>query len=273
MAQERKDISREQLAGFLRSKLFEVSITTLIIINAIILGLETVPSINRSYGPFLEFANNLILTIFIIELASKMYAFGPSFWRDGWSWFDMFVVGIALIPAEGAFSALRTLRALRILRLITVVPSLRIVVEGLIRAIPGLGSILLLLLLLLYVYAVMGTKLFGATSPEMFGSLPDSAFTLFTVMTLEGWPDVARTVMSQHEWAWLFFISYIMLSSFAVLNLFIGVIVDAMQTSAARNTSRLEEFVDREQDEIMVELRKLRSELSELRQAVQAKKP
>ncbi len=253
------------LAQTLRSRSFEIAITALIVLNAAVLGLETYPEIAALYGPQLEFFNTFVLGIFVVELLLKMFAFGRAFWRDGWSWFDMAIVGIALLPATGGFAALRAFRAIRLLRLITVIPSLRRVVEGLIRALPGLGSIIVLLLLLLYVFAVMSTRLYGETHPEFFGSLEKSAFTLFTVMTLEGWPDLARSVMEQHPWSWLFFVVFIMLSSFAVLNLIIGVIVDAMQSQAELRAERLEELVDKEQDEIMRELGRMREELHQLK--------
>lgn len=257
--------TRQALAQFLRSRNFEFAITGLIVLNAAVLGLETYPSVSAAYGPQFEFFNTFVLGIFVIELLLKMYAFGREFWRDGWSWFDVAIVAVSLAPTSGNFAALRAFRAVRLLRLITIIPSLRRVVEGLIRALPGLSSIIILLLLLLYVFAVMSTKLYGGTHPEYFGTLERSAFSLFTIMTLEGWPDIARSVMEQHPWAWAFFVVYIMLSSFAVLNLIIGVIVDAMQSQAELRAQHLEELVDKEQDEIMRELRRLRAELENLR--------
>lgn len=258
------------LARFLISTPFEFFIMALIVANAAVLGLETVPAYRAQFGSALEAFNTFVLGVFVIEILLKMYAFGHRFWRDGWCWFDMAIVGVSLAPAAGGFAALRALRALRILRLITFVPSLRRVVEGLIKAIPGLGSICLLLLLLLYVAALIANKMFGQTHPDFFGTLGASSFTLFTVMTLEGWPDVARSVMEQHPLAWVFFVCFIMVSSFAVLNLIIGVIVDAMQTHSDLDAERIESFVDREQDEVMGELKALRTEIATLKEALAA---
>ncbi len=143
-----------------------------------------------------------------------------------WNWFDLAVVTISVLPTNRAFASLRALRVLRLLRLVAVLPSLRRVVEGFLKALPSLGSIMLLLMLLLLVFGVMGAKLFGTDQPEAFGPLGASAFSWFAVMTLEGWPDLAREVMRTHPLAWTFFITFIVLSSWAVLNLVIGVVVD-----------------------------------------------
>jgi voltage-gated sodium channel len=253
------------LAAVLRSRVFEIAITILIVANAAVLGLETYPGLFAQYERPFELFNTTVLAIFVVEILLKMMVFGRSFWRDGWSWFDMAIIGVSLAPSAGGFAALRAFRAVRLLRLITFVPSLRRVVEGLIRALPGLGSIIVLLLLLLYVFSVISTRLYGETHPEFFGSLEASAFTLFTVMTLEGWPDVARSVMEQHPWSWLFFVVFIMLSSFAVLNLIIGVIVDAMQSQAEIRAERLEKLVDDEQDILMAEIGRLRAEIRQMR--------
>jgi voltage-gated sodium channel len=182
-------------------------------------------------GPLLHALDSLILAIFVVEIASRIAVHRLAFFRDAWSVFDFVVVAIAIVPATENLSVLRALRVLRVLRLITIVPALRRVVGGLIASLPGMGSIALLLLLLFYVFAVMATQLFGPEFPEQFGNLGRSAFTLFTVMTLEGWVDgVVKPIMQVHPYAWLFFIPYILITTFAVLNLFIAVIVNAMQS-------------------------------------------
>lgn len=209
--------------------LFSGAIIVLIVINAAILGLETYPNVVAVYGPALKAADQIILYIFVLELLIRFSAYGRAFFRDPWNIFDTAVVAVAFMPANEAFAVLRALRVLRVLRLISIFPRLRRVVEGLARAIPGIGSIGAILMILFYVFAVMASKLFGSTHPQWFGSLQDSMFSLFQIMTLEGWADMVREVMKTYPLAWIFFIIYILASTFTVLNLFIAVIVDAMQ--------------------------------------------
>jgi voltage-gated sodium channel len=256
---------KSALRGFFSSRTYEVGIVVLILVNAIFMSLETVPSVRDRVGGLLEFVNNAFVLIFVVELALKAFALGHGFWRDRWNWFDLTVVVISLLPASEAFTALRALRALRLLRIVAILPSLRRVVEGFLKAIPSLGSVMGLLVLLLFVFALMGTRMFGADHPELFGSLGKSAFSLFTVMTLEGWPDVARDVMKTHPTAWLFFISFIMLSSWAVLNLVIGVIVDSMQSHTREHEEELEQEIIRNQGRLLGEIEALRHELAEMR--------
>lgn len=261
-----------RLGRFLASKKFEYGITGLIFLNAVLLGVETFPAVSRAFGRELDVLNDVILGIFVVELTLRMFAFGRGFWRDGWSWFDMLVVGVGFLPLAEGLSAMRALRVIRLLRIVSVVPSLRRVVEGLMRALPGLGSIVMLLLVLIYVFSVMATKLFAASNPELFGSLGASAFSLFTVMTLEGWPDLARSVMAQHPWAWFFFIAFILMSSWAVLNLFIGVIVDAMQSQDAGEEPPAELAApDSHSDAVLTELRSLRREVHLMRESLGAR--
>jgi voltage-gated sodium channel len=210
---------------------FQHTITAIIIVNAITLGAETSERLTDSVGHILAPIDRLALGIFVLELLTKFYAYRLRFFRDPWNCFDFVVVGIALVPAGGAFSVLRALRVLRVLRLISIVPSMRRVVSTLLAAIPGVMSIVGLLILVLYVSAVMATKLFGEIAPQHFGSLGESLWTLFQVMTGEGWPDIADEVMAQRPLAWLFFLVFILISTFVVLNLFLAVMVSAMEST------------------------------------------
>jgi voltage-gated sodium channel len=245
-------------------------IMSLIIANAVILGLETSKSAMASSGRLLEILDHIILAVFVIEIAARIAVHRWAFFRDPWSVFDFLVIGIALVPATETFSVLRSLRVLRVLRLITGVPTLRRVVAGLLAALPGMGSIVFLIGLIYYVFAIMATKLFGEDNPNLFGTLGDSLFTLFTVMTLEGWTnDVARPVMQNHPYAWVFFVVYIVITTFMVLNLFIGVVVNAMQEEASKADAE-EREVEREmiQEEaapILAAVKSLRTEVAELR--------
>src|SRR5262245_42359645 len=205
-------------------------IMTLIIINAITLGLQTSKTVMAAYGPILELFDDVIVWMFVVEVTARIIVHRGAFFKDPWSIFDLVVVAIAVVPASQTFSVLRAFRILRVLRLITVVPTLKAVVSGLLAALPGMGSIVLLILLLYYVFAVIATKLYGPEFPELFGTLGKSFFTLFTVMTLEGWVDgVVKPIMVKFPRAWIFFVTFIVVTTFMVLNLFIGVVVNAMQ--------------------------------------------
>jgi voltage-gated sodium channel len=245
-------------------------IMSLIIVNAVILGLETSKTVMAAYGPLLEMLDHLILAVFVVEIAARILVHRGAFFRDPWSVFDFLVIAIALVPATETFSVLRALRILRVLRLITAVPTLKRVVAGLLAALPGMGSIVFLIGLIYYVFAVMAAKLFGDTNPNLFGTLGDALFTLFTVMTLEGWVDgVTKPVMEHHPFAWLFFVVFIVVTTFMVLNLFIGVVVNAMQAEAIK-ADAAEREVEREmiQEEaapILAEVKNLRAEVAQMR--------
>lgn len=230
-SQSTPESHRSRLRDWLASQKVQRFIIVVILINAAILGLDTSPTIKAAIGPWLVRADQLCLAIFIIELLLKIYAQGRGFLRRPWNIFDSIIVGIALIPGSGSLAVLRALRVLRVFRLVSAMPKLRFVVEALMRAIPGMLSIGALLAVVFYVSAVMAATLFGPTFPQWFGNLGDSLYTLFQIMTLESWSmGIVRPVMAEHWWAPAFFVPFILLSSFTVLNLFIAVIVDSMQT-------------------------------------------
>lgn len=248
-------------------------ITLLIVINAIILGLETVPLAMERYGVFLLAVDHIILGVFVIEILLRIYANRLSFFRDPWSLFDFTVVAIALVPASGPLAVLRALRILRVLRLLTLVPSMRRVVGALLGSIPGLSSIALVLLLIYYVFAVIATKLFGENFPQWFGSIGESLYSLFQIMTLESWSmGIVRPVMVEHPYAWIFFIIFILIATFTMLNLFIAIIVNAMQTfTEEENRERKEALVetrDHIEADLHSEMAALRREIVELRQSM-----
>jgi len=257
---------RDRLRDILARPITERTIMTLILINAVTLGMETSPSIMAEWGNVILWVDKALLTVFVIEIAARLYVHRGAFFRDPWSVFDLIVVAIALIPATGSLSVLRALRVLRVLRLITILPSLRRVVAGLITALPGMGSITLLLLIIFYVFAVMATKLFGEDFERLFGTLGASAFTLFQIMTLEGWAqEIVRPVMDRYPFAWLFFIPYIVVTTFMVLNLFIGVVVSAMQKETEQLTETVKQAETEIEGHILAELRALRAEVAELK--------
>jgi voltage-gated sodium channel len=240
-------------------------IITLILVNAVTLGLETSPSIMAEWGRVLHLIDQALLGIFIVELLARFLVKGRSFFKDPWAIFDCLVVGIALLPATGSLSVLRALRVLRVLRLITVIPSLKRVVGGLIAAIPGMGSIILLMGIIFYVFAVMGAKLFGGTAPEQFGSLGATLYTLFQVMTFDDWSGgIAKPLMEKHPYAIIYLVTFILLSAFMMLNLFIGVVVSALDDERAANAPKLLHDPG-EIPALMAELRAIRSELAEIK--------
>lgn len=256
-----------RLAALVDSPKTERFIITLIVINAITLGMETSKEImTSSWGPVLMWLDKIILAVFVVELAARMYVKRAAFFRDPWSLFDLFVVAIALVPTSEGLSVLRALRILRALRLVTVVPSLRKVVSGLIGALPGMGSIGLLLVLVYYVFAVMGTKLFQDTNPELFGSIGTSAYTLFQSMTFDDWSNgiVKPLAEKGHSFGWIFVMIFMALSAFMVLNLFIGVVVTALDEVTAKDTPKISHPAH-EGEALMAELKALRAEVAALR--------
>ena len=258
---------RGPLARRIESPRVQNGLLALILINSAILGLEASPAIMAEWGTVLVAADRAILAVFVAEIALRLAVWRGRFFRDPWSVFDFVVVGIALLPAAGPFAVLRALRVLRLLRLVSMATSMRGVVSALLEALPGMASIIGLMTLVLYVSAVMATKLFGAIAPEYFGNLGATLFTLFQVMTIEGWPDIARGVMVQSPFAWIFFVAYLLIATFMVLNLFIAVIVNAMQSRVAEDLKGAEEA---HTQLILDEVRALRNQLAALRAEVRA---
>jgi voltage-gated sodium channel len=269
---------RERLGTFIMDGRVQWFILALIIVNAIILGLETSPTMRASFGDALQILDRLILAVFVVEIAIRLFVNRLAFFRDPWSIFDFIVVGIALVPATGQFSVLRALRVLRVLRVLTIVPSMRRVVGALLGAVPGLSSIALVLLLIYYVFAVIATNLFAASFPAWFGDLGLSFYTLFQVMTLESWSmGISRPVMEVYPYAWAFFVPFILIATFSMLNLFIAVIVNAMQTVSDAEHKETIEVVGQTGEHIEhalhAEMQELREEIRALHKLIAARPP
>lgn len=274
-AADAADTLRARLARALLAAPVQRLIIGLILLNALTLGLETSDSVMEAWGEELRAIDHALLLIFTAELALRAYAFRARFLTDPWGIFDLLVVAIAWVPATGALSVLRALRVLRVLRLISAIPSLRLVVEAMLVALPGMGSILLLMGLIFYVFGVMAVKLWGDILPEKFGTLGDSFFTLFQLMTMEGWvDDIVKPAMEVQPLAWLFFIPFILLATFVVLNLFIGVIVESIQSMREQRASQdavvATAAVDAARAEAHAETRLLVAEIRALREEVAA---
>ncbi len=240
---------RAKAANFIEGRRAVSFIIGLILINAVTLGLETNHAVMDRFGSVLVTLDTAILLVFTAELLIKLYAYRLDFFRSGWNLFDLAIVVIAWVPASGPFAVLRALRVLRVLRLLSVVPQMRRVISAIGHSIPGMLSVIGVLSILFYVSAVLTTKLFGQhPDPQLhawFGSIGSSAYTLFQVMTLESWSmGIVRPVMVHYPWAWIFFVPFIIITSFAVLNLFIGIIVDAMQMVQQENRADEQESED-----------------------------
>jgi voltage-gated sodium channel len=266
-----------RLRSFIDRPATQRTILALILLNALVLGLETSPALMAAYGPLLVALDQAILGMFVVEIAARLLVHRWAFFRDPWSVFDFVVVGIALVPATGQLAVLRALRVLRVLRILTIVPSMRRVVGALLSAIPGLSSIALVLLLIYYVFAVIATNLFAATYPEWFGDIGRSLYTLFQIMTLESWSmGIARPVMENFPYAWAFFVPFILIATFTMLNLFVAIIVSAMQTYEEQDPRGTVAVVEQARDHIEADLhtevRALREEIVELRQLLRERR-
>jgi voltage-gated sodium channel len=250
---------RKRVAAFLERDNVGKAIIAVILFNAVILGLETVQPVMDRAGTVIILLDRLCLAIFVAEILAKIFALGPRFFRNGWNIFDFVIVGIALVPAAQGLSVLRALRILRVLRVISAAPRLRRVVEGFITALPGMASVFLLIGIIYYIGAVIATKLFAVSFPQWFGHLGASAYSLFQIMTLESWSmGIVRPVMEVYPYAWAFFVPFILMTTFAVMNLLIGLIVNSMQEAAGHDDT---EKTDAYRDEVLRRLSEIERRL------------
>ena len=248
-----------KLKTFLESSFVRNGIIFVILFNAVLLGLETVQTVIAQFGTLIKILDGLCLTIFVIELLAKLVAYRSSFFKNGWNLFDFVIVAISLAPNAQSFSVLRALRIFRVLRVVSAAPRLRRVVEGFVTALPGMASVFLLMGIIFYIGAVIATKLFGSAFPEWFGSLARSAYSLFQIMTLESWSmGIVRPVMEEFSYAWAFFIPFIMVTTFAVVNLLVGLIVNSMQDA---HQDEENQRTDAYRDEVMQRLKAIEEHL------------
>jgi len=245
-------------ARWVESRSVQAWIIAVILLNAAVMGLETSAALMARWHSGLVLIDRLCLAVFVAELAVKFFAYRGRFWRSGWNVFDLLVVAVALVPGAGPWSVLRSLRVLRVLRLLTVIPSLRKVVAAFLHSIPGLAGVCAVMAIFFYTAGVLATRLFGETHPDWFGSLGKSLYTLFQVMTLESWSmGIVRPVMETHPLAWAFFVPFIIIATFTILNLFIGIIVSTMQELSMLPETRhsnpeLEQLLERMEKDIKV---------------------
>ena len=245
---------------------FEPAMIGLILFNGVLIGLETSKGFVASYDGWLHLGNDIILAIFIIEAALKLTAVAPRFslyFRDGWNLFDFTIIVLSLLPATDEFALVaRLIRVLRVLRLVSAVPQLRLIVATLVRSIPSMGHVITLMSIIFYIYAVTGYHLFHEHDPEHWGTLGASLLTLFGIVTLEGWVQVMETALELHAWAWVYFVSFVLIGTFVMLNLFIAVVINNLDASKAAELEELREPVTH--DEVLRELKRTRDALDQL---------
>jgi len=269
---------KTHLQNIVSGRVFRYTIITLIFINAVILGALTFTEPGTLWHQRLLWIDYVILAIFVAEMLIKLVAWRLAFFKIGWNIFDVIVISISLVPASGAFAVLRAMRVLRVLRLLHFVPMLRRITEALFRALPGMTAIIAVMVLMIYVGAVIATNLFGNTDDPaveaLFGDLHSSALSLFQVMTMDGWRfEVMQKVIDDgHPYAWVFFLIFLFLASFAILNLFIAVFVEALQAEHdAVQDDKIDELEDLAEDgamvrgQILAALKEMQADMTELR--------
>jgi len=256
----------DKIKNIIESNFFTKLIIYLIVLNGITMGLETSKTFMASFEDITHLFNQFVITIFTIEIILRVYVHRLSFFKDPWSLFDFFVVAISLVPTSAGFEILRVLRVLRLFRLVTAVPQMKKIVSAIISVIPGMLSVIALMTLFFYIFAIMSTQLFSQTFPLWFGTLGESFYTLFQIMTLESWSmGIVRPIMEVHPYAWVFFVPFIFVVTFVMINLVVAIIVDAM---AILNKKEEQEIIDEVQSNevnINTEIKLLRQEVRELK--------
>ena len=248
------------------SKYFEPIIIAIIVANSLLLGMETSKTLEERFGDQMRLGNQVALSIFIVEAIIKMVALAPRshrYFKDGWNVFDFIVIVAALIPATGQFAVIaRLARLLRALRLISAVKELRLIITALVRSIPSVGHVMMLMGIIVYIYAIMGYHFFHVDDPQNWGSLGRSCLTLFNIITLEGWTEVMAVAMEINPYAWIYFVSFVVVGTFVVINLLIAIIINNLDEAKLERLRDLAEPVTAE--ELLRELRTTRESLSRL---------
>jgi len=248
------------------ARAFEIGIIAIIIINAILLGIGTSHTLERQYGSWIHLFYEIALGIFVLEALLKMFASSPrvfGYFRDGWNVFDFLVIVLALIPATGQFATIaRLARLLRVLRLVSTIRDLRLIVTALVHSIPSVGHVIMLMSIIVYIYAIIGYHLFSEHDPENWRNLGMSVLTLFNVITLEGWTVVMFKAMELHPLAWVYFVSFVVVGTFVIINLFIAIIINNLDEAKLERLREIETPVSRE--ELLRELRGTQEALQKL---------
>ena len=262
----------KQIEKLVESSKFQNFIMALIVLNGITMGLETSKSLSLEYGTLFSLFNTFVVTMFTLEIILRISVYKTAFFKDPWSIFDFVIVAISLVPSSAGFEIFRVLRVLRLFRLITVVPQMKKIIVALLSVIPGISSIAGLLTLFFYIFAIMSTQLFGEKFPEWFGTLGESFYTLFQIMTLESWSmGVVRPIMEVYPYAWVFFVPFIFLSTFIIVNLIIAIVVDAMNEMNANEEEAIVQEIHSNDDAMQQEIQNLRKDIQELKTLLQNK--
>ena len=214
-------------------RLFQPFIIGVILFNAVLIGMETYPGAVNVFGTSLEHLDQICLWIFVIEIVLKIIALGRKphlFFTSAWNNFDFIIVALAFVPGlQGQTTVLRLIRLLRVLRLLSAMPNMQIMIIALIHSIPRIGQMALMASLLFYIYAVIGTTLFAEHDPQHWGTLHISLLSLFRILTLEDWTDLMYSGMEAYDWAWVFHVSFVLLATFIIFNMLIGIILSSME--------------------------------------------
>lgn len=263
------------------SKLFHSAIVAVILFAGLLAGMETNAALIERHGLLLRVLDATVLAVFIAEIALKLAAHGRrplDYFRDGWNVFDFTIVALCLLPIGGSFAAvLRLVRVLRLLRLVTALPKLQLLVGALLKSLGSMGYVSVLLGLIFYIYAVAGVHLFGPRMPETFGSISVALMSLFQIITLDNWSDLFNPAKSAAPIAaGVYFVTFILLGTMILLNLFIGIVMNSMaemhaeldeQKETARAAADKESILhdvtvlDRQLDSLKSQIEKLRAKL------------
>ena len=239
-----------RLRRLVESHGFNWFIVGVIIVNAVVLGLQTYADVEREYGSVLDAANDVCFAIFLAELALRIASYGrrpQDFFRNGWNVFDFVVILAVFIPGvRQNATVLRVFRLLRIVRVVRLLPEVRVLLAGVWRSVPPLASMAVLTVLLLFIYGMVGWLLFGDEIPGDWGDIGQAMLTLFVMLTLENFPVYMDRGMNVHSWSWIYFVSFVLLAAFIVLNVLIGIVLNSMEE--AREIERRRSLADQRAD-------------------------
>ena len=223
---------QRKIKAIIENPTFEVAVIGVIIASALSFGVRTF-SLEPPIMLVINTFDYFVTVFFAVEVTLRFAGEQEkrSFFKKGWNVFDSIIVVLSLIPLpDGEYVLLaRVLRIVRVLRLISFVPELRQIVEALLRAIPRLGYVAILIFIVFYIYAVIGSLMFSKINEDLWGNVGSAMLTLFRVMTFEDWTDVMYATLNVYAWAWIYYLSFILVVSFALLNMMIGVIVQSME--------------------------------------------
>ena len=250
---------------------FRHGVTAVIAVNAIVIGLDTSAALSARYGGLFEGASRAFLAIFVVEALIKMAARWPrvaDYFRDGWNVFDFTVIVVSLLPSTGELATLaRLARLFRVLRLVSALPGLRLIVATLIRSVPGMFNVLGLMSIVFYVYGVAGYHLFHEIDPTHWRTLGIALLSLFRIVTLEDWTDIMYAALDHHWWAWAYFVSFVVVGTFVVINLFIAVVINSLDEAKQERLADLQ--VPPTRGELLAELTRTQDALARLRERLE----